>query len=63
MIFYKLGFLGFRLQTRVSASDGSRNRSRARSKARLRIMFKVVIIWRYVVEKVLSVDCINNLQN
>ena len=52
----KLGFLAFRLLTRV--------RSRARDRARVRLVllrFKVVKFCKYGLEKVLSVDCINNL--
>jgi len=33
-----------------------------RARVRLGLGFKVVIIYRYALEKVLSVDCINNLQ-
>ena len=53
----KLGFLAFRLLTRV------RSRARDRARVRLGLGFKVIIICRYGLEKVLSVDCINNLPN
>jgi len=49
----KLGFLAFTLLTRV----------RDRARVRLGLGFKVIIICRYGLEKVLSVDCINNLPN
>jgi len=47
--FYKLGFLGFRLQTRVSDKVRARDRERARARARaiLGLGFKVVIICGY----------------
>jgi len=40
-----------------------RDKTRARARARLGLGFKVVIMCRYALEKVLSVECINNLQN
>ena len=43
----------FRLQTRVRARDRARDI--------LGLRFKVIIICKYALEKVLSVDCINNL--
>jgi len=52
---YKIGFLAFRLQTRV------RDRASDRDRVRLSLGFKVVIISRYAQESVLSIDRINNL--